>query len=166
MVSLGPGALPRRRIVTPQHMKNIRRFQLQRIVRLLLLINQKWERDSRLCSKHSCILRIAQAHCRQRCTLRPKLLLVRAQLRDVFAAENSTVVSQEHHYRRLRCPQRPQPDLPPIRIWQHNHRQSAAQRFIHLSSLCKEASELRQERQKLAQRVSAGEEANHNLQVP
>ncbi len=166
MVSLGPGALPRRRIVPPQHMKNIRRFQLQRIVRLLLLINQKWERDSCLRSKYFRVLCVSKAHRSQCRTLRSKLLLVRAQLRDVFAAENSTVVSQEHHYRRLRCPQRPQPDLPPIRIWQHNHRQSAAQRFIHLSSLCKEASELRQERQKLAQRVSAGEEANHNLQVP
>src|SRR5438876_742493 len=51
MVSLGPGAVPRHRIVPPKHMKNIRRFQFQRIVRLPLLINQKWKRDSCLCSK-------------------------------------------------------------------------------------------------------------------
>lgn len=131
MVSVGAGAIACRKIVPPQPVKNIRRLQLQRVVRLLLVINQKWKRDPRLFPKHFCILRIPKTDRRQCRSLPPNLMLMRAQLRDVFPAENSTVVSQENHHRRLRRPQRPQPDLPSIRIRQHKHRQPAAQRFTH-----------------------------------
>ena len=126
LMSLGLRPFSRGRIVPPQQMKNIRRLQLQRVIRLFLLINQKWKRDTCLLSELSRILCVSKTHRSQRRPLRSKLLLMRAQLRDVFAAENSTVVPQENHYRRLRRPQRPQPHLFPIRVRQHNHRQPAA----------------------------------------
>jgi len=134
LVSRGLCPVSRHKIVFLQYVKNIRRLQFQRVIRFLLLINQKRKRNPRLLPEYFCVLRISQTYCRQRRSFRSKLLFVRAQLRDVLPAENSTVMPQKHHHRRLRRPQRPQPHLSPIRIRQHNHRQSAAQRSVHTSS--------------------------------
>jgi imidazolonepropionase-like amidohydrolase len=134
---LGSSPFARGGIVPSQQVQNICRPQFNRFVRLFLLINQKWKCDSRLFSKHFRILRIPKTHRRQCRSFRPKLLLKCAQLRDVLPAEDSTIVPQEHHDRGLRRPKRTKPPFPPIRIRQHNHRQSAAQRSFHGSSLRK-----------------------------
>jgi len=57
------------------------------------LINQKWERDSRPLFETLLHTAHAQAHCRQRCALRPKLLLARATARRV-PGRKFTVVPQ------------------------------------------------------------------------
>ena len=124
---LRAGSLARGGIISAQEVQKVRGAKFNRVVRLLLFVNQERKRDPRFFSKHFRILRIPKTHRRKCRPLRSKFLLVRAQLRDVFPAENSTVVPQKHHYRRLRRPQRPQPDLSSIRVRQHNHRQSAAQ---------------------------------------
>jgi hypothetical protein len=52
---------------------------------------------------------------------------MRAQLRDVLAAENSSVVAQEGNDRRRICPQRSQPHLAPIAVGQKNRGERCAE---------------------------------------
>jgi hypothetical protein len=59
------------------------------------------------------------------------LLLVFAQLRDVLAAEDSTIVSQEDHDRGSVSPKRTQPELLPLAIRQRNIYQTAAEAGCH-----------------------------------
>jgi len=59
----------------------------------------------------------------------PKLLLMRAQRRDVLPSENSTGMPAENNHAGC-VATTTQPQLPPIRLRQTHHRQSAAQRFI------------------------------------
>lgn len=104
LMPLGLRLRARSEIVSPQQMKNVRRLQFQCVVRLFPFVNQKRKRNSRLLPERLGILRIAQTYRCQRRSLRSKFRFLRAQLRDVLPAENSTVVPQKHHHRRLRRP--------------------------------------------------------------
>src|SRR5206468_11193240 len=55
-------------------------------------------------------------------------LLVRAQLRDVLAAEDSAVVPQEDEDRRPGLPERPEPDLAPVDVRQADVRERGRDR--------------------------------------
>jgi hypothetical protein len=106
--------------------QEVRASQTSRAISQPLLINQKRKRDACFFTKEPRVTAVAKPHGSYVCALATNYLLFFAQLRDVLPAENSTVVPQENHYRRLRRPQRTQPDLFPIRIRQHNHRQPAS----------------------------------------
>ena len=54
-----------------------------------------------------------------------------AQLRDVLAAEDSTVMAEEHHHGRLVNPQRAEPDFFAVYIRQRNHGKLAVERSFH-----------------------------------
>ena len=62
---------------------------------LPLGINQKWERDSSLIAKDLGVLCVAQADGGQPRAFIAECLFVVAQLRDVLAAEDSSVVAKE-----------------------------------------------------------------------
>jgi hypothetical protein len=59
-------------------------------------------------------------------------LLVFAQLRDVLAAKNSSVVPQKNDHGRLALPQRAQPDFFSIGVGEHQIRKPLAQSFCHV----------------------------------
>ena len=73
---------------------------------LPLGIDQKWERDSSLFAKDLGIVCVAQADGGQPSALSAERLFVVAQLRDVLAAEDSSIVAQEGDHRRLVGPER------------------------------------------------------------
>lgn len=56
---------------------------------------------------------------------------MRAQLRDVLTAENSTVVAKEDHRSRVIGPQRPQAESIAVNIRKRNTGQFAAERISH-----------------------------------
>jgi len=90
-------------------MQQIGRSQSGGFVRQTLLVDQKRKTDSRFFAKELGIVRISQA---DRCQRRPRFfefLLVFAQLRNMLAAEESTVMAKENQHRRTPFPKRPKP---------------------------------------------------------
>ncbi len=135
LVSFGLRFCSCREIIPPQQMQDVRRLQFQRVIRLLLFVNQERKRNPGLLPERFRVLSVPQTHRGQRRSSRSKFRFMRAQLRRVLPAENSTIVPQKHHHGRLCRPKRSQPDLFSVRIRQHNHRQSAAQLSFHIPSL-------------------------------
>jgi hypothetical protein len=60
-----------------------------------------------------------------------KSLFVFAQLRDVLAAEDSPVVTEEDQNCRPLSPERAKADAVTVRIWKRDPSQPAAERFSH-----------------------------------
>jgi hypothetical protein len=86
-------ASPGLRIIAPENVKQVRRFQFSRFVSSPPGIYQQREGDARLFAEHAGIAHVAKANRRQRCSNFLELFLVRAQLRYVFAAEDSPVMA-------------------------------------------------------------------------
>ncbi len=69
-------------------------------------VDQKWECDFSLLAKDLSVVCVAQADGSQLRAFIPKGLFVIAQLRDVLAAEDSSVVTKEGDHCRLVGPER------------------------------------------------------------
>jgi hypothetical protein len=63
-----------------------------------------------------CVMKISQADRCQGCPRALEFFFVCAQLRDVLAAENSTIVPQKHHHRPSVLPKRTELHVTPVRI--------------------------------------------------
>jgi hypothetical protein len=70
---------------------------------------------------------IAQSDGGKRSTLLAEGLLAFAQLRDMLAAKDSSIVTQEHDYDRRGGPQRAESNFAPIGIGEHDICQFAAE---------------------------------------
>jgi hypothetical protein len=90
---------------------------------LPLGINQKWELDSRLLAKDLSVVCVAQADGGQPSAFIAECLFVVAQLRDVLAAEDSSVVAKEGDHRGLVGPERAESDRPSFRVGQDYSRE-------------------------------------------
>ena len=86
-------------------------------------IDQKWEDDSSVLAKDLGIVCVAQTDGRQPSALSAERLFVAAQLRDVLAAEDSSVVAKEDDHRRLVVPERAEPDGLSGRVRQDDSRE-------------------------------------------
>ena len=100
----GLGACARPGIVLAQQVEQARVPQLQRLVGFAFFVHQQRKADSGLVAEGAGIGAIAKPDRGQASSAFSKCLFVRAQLRDVFAAENSTVVPQKDDHRRLLQP--------------------------------------------------------------
>jgi len=90
---------------------------------LPLGINQKWERDSSLLAKNLGVVCVAQADGGQPSAFIAECLFVVAQLRDVLAAENSSVVAKEGDHCGLVGPDGAESDRPSFRVGQDYSRE-------------------------------------------
>jgi hypothetical protein len=115
-VSTSLGALPCLGVITAQQVQKIRFPQARRAIRRALIVYQKRERDAGLFAEQAGVVGIAQAHRRQVRSFFFEGLLVLAQLRDMLAAEDSSVVPQENQHGVLTLPKRTEPDVAPIGI--------------------------------------------------
>jgi hypothetical protein len=70
---------------------------------------------------------IAQSDGGKRSTLLAEGLLAFAQLRDVFAAKNSSIVPQEYDYGGTAGPQRTKSNFAPVGVGEHDICQFAAE---------------------------------------
>jgi len=120
------------RIFGFQQMKNVRALQIGDLIGAPVLVDQQRKADTGIFSKHARVIAIAQPDRRQVYSFRPKPALIFAQLRDVLAAENSTVMAQKHDRGRLFFPQRSEPDLEPVRVRQFDRGKRLAERVRHL----------------------------------
>jgi hypothetical protein len=83
----GPG------VVTSKQMQKIRRLEADGAIREPSLVDQQRKRDSSLLAKEAGIAHIAETDRGEIGTPGSQLVLMVAQLRDMFAAEDSSIVA-------------------------------------------------------------------------
>jgi hypothetical protein len=79
-------------------------FEFHRGIGFAIFVNEQWKGDARFFAKRTSINTIPEPHSGQVSSAVPEGLIVRAQLRDVLAAEDSTIMAQEDDDRRLADP--------------------------------------------------------------
>ena len=122
---MGPGS----RVVAPQQMQQICRLQFNGLVGNPVCIHHERKLDARLFAKQSCIIHIAQAHRGEGSSRVFELIFAFAQLRDMLAAEDSTVVAKKHQHGGTGLPQRTEVNLLAARFWQDDICQPRAEGF-------------------------------------
>jgi len=118
-------------IVAASEVQQIRGGQVGDDVCLALFVDQQREIDARLLAENAGVVAVAKADGGERSAFVQKGLLVFAQLRDVLAAENSSIVAQKNDHGSLALPQRTQPNLFPTGVGEHQIRKPLAQSFAH-----------------------------------
>ena len=108
-------------------MQKVRVAQTGRMIRQALLVDEQREPNARIVPEQPRVGCVAQSDGRQVGAPLAEVLLVYAQLRDMLAAEDSTIVAQEDYHRRLPLPKRTQADLLATGIGQDNGRKRFGQ---------------------------------------
>jgi hypothetical protein len=98
MLSMARGrcAGPGLRVVTSKKMQQVRGLEAGRTVREPLRIHQQRKRDSGLLAKQAGVASVAKTDSGEVDAFGPELILMVAQLRDMLAAKDSTVMAEEH----------------------------------------------------------------------
>jgi hypothetical protein len=104
-VSGHPRTLPPACVLASQQMEERGALQPRRSVSLALFIHQQRKLDTSFHAKSPSVIKVAQPNRCQPCSLFQKCLFVIAQLRDMLAAEDSSVVTKEHNDCRTVFPQ-------------------------------------------------------------
>ena len=124
-------------IVASQQMKQVRAFELHRGIGFAFFINEQWEGDARFPAKSASIDAVAKSNGCQCRTAVSEGLFVSAQLRDMLAAEDSTVMAQESYDRWLAHPQRTKADFFAVYVRQGNHRKATIEGAVHALPILK-----------------------------
>jgi hypothetical protein len=95
----GPGSGPG--IVTTKDMTQGSDPQFCGVIRLPVLINQQGEANAGILAKSARVTSIAEPHCDEAGAGGAKALFTVAQLRDVFPAEDSSIVAEKDHNCRM-----------------------------------------------------------------
>ncbi len=109
-------------IVRTQKMEQVGRFQPGGPVGFAVGIDQQRECDSSLFAEKTGVVHIAESDGRQVDSGSLELWFVGAQLRDMLAAEDSTVVAKKDDHRRLFLPERAEANVMACRLRQHDVR--------------------------------------------
>ena len=136
LVSGGFGPSARGGVIAAKQVQQISTGQFRHLIRAPLLVDQKRKRDPLIFAENAGIIAIAQAYRHQIGALRAEFGLVIAQLRDVLAAEDSSIVAQKGYHARLLLPERAEAYLASFRIGKTNSRQFRAERSRHVSPYC------------------------------
>ncbi len=135
MMTCGARAFPARSIIFAQKMQQICRREPRGSISPALLVDQQWKRDAGLLAEQPRIVTITQSDGGKRSTFLAEGVLAFAQLRDVLAAKDSSVVPQEYDYGGTAGPQRAESNFAPIGIGKQDIRQLAAERLLHGGSI-------------------------------
>jgi len=92
----GGRARPRFGIVTSKKMQQVRRLEAGRAIREPIRIYQQRERDSGLLAEEAGVACVAKTDGGEIGALGPEFFFMVAQLRNMLAAKDSTVMAQEH----------------------------------------------------------------------
>ena len=90
--------------------------QPNRAVSPSLLIDQERELDTGFLPENACIVLVAQPYGSKARSFFFEFLLMFAQLRDVLAAKDSTIVAKKNDHRRCAFPKRPESDFAAIGV--------------------------------------------------
>ena len=91
-------------VVSSEQVEQVRAFEFHGGISFSFFVNEQGEGDTRFLAKGAGVGAIAKSNGGQRGAAIAEGLFVGAQLRDLFAAEDSTVVAQENHHCRLADP--------------------------------------------------------------
>jgi hypothetical protein len=91
-------------IFASQEMQKVSGLQFRGAVGLAGFIHQQREGDARFFAEHPSVIAVSEANRGKRSTLIRERLLMFAQLRDVLAAKDSSVVAEKNQHGRLRVP--------------------------------------------------------------
>jgi hypothetical protein len=100
------GALAALEIIAPNKVKDVGRAQVGHGIGLPSFVDQERKIDAGFFAENAGVVAIAKADRGERSALGREFLLVLAQLRDMLAAKNSSVVTKEHNDGRVVFPQR------------------------------------------------------------
>jgi hypothetical protein len=125
------GALAAFEIIATSEVQQIGRRQVGDGVSLALFVDQQGKIDACFFAENARIVAVAKADGGEGSAFVQKGLLVFAQLRDVLAAKDSSVVPQKNDHGGLALPQRTHPNLFPIRVGEHQIRKPLAESFLH-----------------------------------
>ncbi len=107
----GAGAFAVLEIVPAEEMKKVGFAEVGDFVGLAVRVNEEREIDAGFLLKETGVIGIAEANGGESGVLFAEGLLVLAQLRDVFAAEDSAVMAKEDEDGGIRLPERAEADL-------------------------------------------------------
>lgn len=127
-VTRGVGAFARDSVAATQQMKQVSALQFGSAVGGALRINQKRKRDAGLFAEETRVAEIAHADRREIRSTRIDFGLMLAQLRDVLAAENSSVVAKKDDHRRAVGPERAEAHSLSVGVRQDDFRELFADR--------------------------------------
>jgi hypothetical protein len=119
-------------IIAASEVQQIGGGQVSDGICLALFINQQGKIDARFFTENAGVVAVAKADGGEGSAFLQKGLLVFAQLRDVLAAKNSSVVPQKNDHRGPALPQRAQPNFFPIGVRKNQIRKPLAQSFVHV----------------------------------
>jgi len=125
------GAAAGLHVVTAQQVLQGSVAQPDSFVGLALVVDEKRELDTRFLAKEFRIAGIAQSNNSEMCAFLFEFFFECAQLRDMLAAKNSTVVAQKNQDRWSALPQRTQAGCLAFGIGQRNSSQLAAVGLSH-----------------------------------
>jgi hypothetical protein len=100
------GALAALEIVAAEEVENVGGFQVGEFVGLALLVDEEGEVDFGFFLEEAGVAGVAEANSGETCVFGAEGLLVFAQLRDVFAAEDSAVMAKKDEDGRICFPKR------------------------------------------------------------
>jgi hypothetical protein len=131
----GFGPFAGARVVRPQQVKQVGFLETEFAISDALVVNQKREIDVVFLAKKTSVIEVAQADGGKSGAALKELLKVLAQLRDVLAAENSTIVPQKDDHRRRISPQGAECYWLAVHVRQGDAGQSGAVSFSHGGTL-------------------------------
>jgi len=123
--------LARLKIVFAQKVKQGSMPQAKSLIGFALVINKKRELDAGFLAEELGVVGIAQSNRGKTCASLLELGFKFAQLRDVLAAKDSTVVPKEDHHGRSGLPQGPETSRLAVDVGKGYSSQLAAERFAH-----------------------------------
>jgi hypothetical protein len=119
-------AFPRHVVVRPKDVKQVRRLQSSDVIRATFFIDQQGKLDAGILAEDAGVVAVAQSDGGESRAFSLKFVFMFAQLRDVLAAEDSTVVAEKHDDGRLFCPERAEHNLAAIAIGECDSRKRLA----------------------------------------
>jgi len=120
-------------IVLTQKMKDRCRLQTRSAIRFALLVNEQRKADAGIFAENACVIHVTEADSGEVGAFCREFPIMFAQLRDVFAAEDSTVVPEKDDHCRTLGPQRSELSLAAGRVRKRDRRKPRAERKRHYS---------------------------------
>lgn len=128
----GVGAFASGFVFAPENMQQVSAAQAGSTIGLAFRIHQERKCDVRLFAKDARVVRVAQADGGDLRVFPAEGRFVFAQLRDVLAAEHSTVVPQENEHGGIRGPQRTELHFTAVSVRQNDARKPSAKSCFHV----------------------------------
>jgi hypothetical protein len=114
------GTCPSLAIVFPEELEHRADTKIDGAVGTAIGVDQQRKCNPRLLAKDARVFHIAEPHSGNTGAFELESLFPFAQLRDMLAAEHSTVMAQKRHHTRRAGPQRTQPNLLPVGIGKYD----------------------------------------------